>query len=484
LSVIESRDAITAREVAFISRQRRRHWQVVRLLVVSDVLATVVSACLALLVVTGAVGGANWRWLALSVITVPLVFGFYSLYERDRRQIAISTLDEVREVLNAVGIACFIQLALGMGLGLDDWLPSEPIAVFVFWLAALAVIPASRAFLRGQVFPRSVVAQSTLIVGAGMVGQTIAHKILKHREYNVRVVGFLDDDPHALDPAVSEIPILGGEDDLVDVIKRYGVQRVVLAFSRRTHEEVLDVVRGAGLRDVHLSIVPRYFEIIAANVGVANVEGISVLELPEAGLSRFARWSKRAFDIALSLAALLLLAPVLIAAAIAIKLDSRGPVFFRQARRGRHEQVFRIFKFRTMVDGAESARQELLEHNESDGPLFKIKEDPRVTRVGGFLRKYSLDELPQLLNVLRGEMSLVGPRPFVVYEDEKIDGWARRRLELTPGITGLWQVLGRNDIGYDEMVKLDYLYVTNWSLWWDMKLMLQTVPIVVGRRGY
>jgi exopolysaccharide biosynthesis polyprenyl glycosylphosphotransferase len=258
----------------------------------------------------------------------------------------------------------------------------------------------------------------------------------------------------------------------------------VLAFSRSTHEDVLQVVRNAGLRDVHISIVPRYFEIIAANVGIVDVEGISVLELPVAGLSRLARTTKRAFDLALTVPTLILISPLLLLIAVAIKIDSRGPVLFKQARMGREDEAFEILKFRTMVLGAEQMRDGLLDDNESDGPLFKIRDDPRVTRVGRMLRRFSIDELPQLFNVVRGKMSLVGPRPFVIYEDDKIDGWARRRLDLTPGITGLWQVLGRNDIEYDEMVKLDYLYVTNWSLWWDIKLLLRTVPIVVGRDGY
>jgi lipopolysaccharide/colanic/teichoic acid biosynthesis glycosyltransferase len=161
-------------------------------------------------------------------------------------------------------------------------------------------------------------------------------------------------------------------------------------------------------------------------------------------------------------------------------------VFFRQPREGRGGRQFRIVKFRTMVDGAEARRFELAQLNdmEGEGPLFKIKEDPRVTRVGRVLRKWSIDELPQLWNVLRGEMSLVGPRPFVVHESEQITGWAGRRLETTPGITGLWQVLGRNDIPFDEMVKLDYIYVTNWSLWWDIKILVQTLPVVFARRGY
>ena len=166
------------------------------------------------------------------------------------------------------------------------------------------------------------------------------------------------------------------------------------------------------------------------------------------------------------------------------ELDSPGPPVYRQPRRGRDGSTFRITKFRTMRVGAEAERQTVAHLNEVDGPLFKVKgDDPRVTRIGGFLRRTSLDELPQLWNVLRGEMSLVGPRPFVLYEADLITGWARRRLDMTPGITGLWQVLGRNDMPFQDMVKLDYLYVTNWSLWWDLKILCQTIPVLLGKRG-
>jgi lipopolysaccharide/colanic/teichoic acid biosynthesis glycosyltransferase len=193
---------------------------------------------------------------------------------------------------------------------------------------------------------------------------------------------------------------------------------------------------------------------------------------------------KRGFDVVVSATALLFLAPLLALVALAIRLDSPGPVFFRQPRRGRLGSTFRIVKFRSMRIGAEQQRSDVLHMNEVDGPLFKIKgKDPRVTRVGAFIRKTSIDELPQLWNVLRGEMSLVGPRPFVVYEADQITGWAMRRLDMTPGITGLWQVLGRNDIPFEEMTKLDYLYVTNWSIWWDFKILCQTIPVVLGKRG-
>jgi exopolysaccharide biosynthesis polyprenyl glycosylphosphotransferase len=201
-------------------------------------------------------------------------------------------------------------------------------------------------------------------------------------------------------------------------------------------------------------------------------------------LGKSSRVLKRTVDIVVSALCLLLLTPVLLAAALAIRLDSPGPVIYRQPRRGRNGTTFRIAKFRTMHVGAEQRRADVLHLNDVDGPLFKVKTaDPRVTRVGAFLRRTSLDELPQLWNVLCGDMSLVGPRPFVIYEADQITGWASRRLDMTPGITGVWQVLGRNDIPFDEMVKLDYIYVTNWSLWWDFKILCQTIPVVLGQRG-
>jgi lipopolysaccharide/colanic/teichoic acid biosynthesis glycosyltransferase len=179
---------------------------------------------------------------------------------------------------------------------------------------------------------------------------------------------------------------------------------------------------------------------------------------------------------------LILLSPLLLAIAIAIRIDSRGPVLFRQERVGRGGRVFRMLKFRSMVKDADRLKAGLAEHNESDG-LFKIADDPRVTRVGGWLRRTSLDELPQLLNVLRGEMSLVGPRPLVLEDDSRVEGWDRRRLHLTPGMTGPWQVLGSARIPLNEMVKLDYLYVGNWSLWGDLKILARTVGFVLRGRG-
>jgi exopolysaccharide biosynthesis polyprenyl glycosylphosphotransferase len=467
-----------------VGKRHGHHLQTVRTLIVGDLFSLIVAATFSLVVVQGPDLHDFLLWLPVPLLLTGATFVFYHLYERDRQQIAVSTLDEWRDFLNALSVVCLIQIvAVQAYPGFGHVIPPRTGTTAVFWASALVLLPSIRAVIRHRVYPVIHAEQRTLIVGAGHVGQRLALKISKHTEYNTRLVGFVDDTPHALDPRLN-MPVLGGEDDLVDIIREHGVSRVILAFSRRSAEELLEVVRDAGLRDVHLSIVPRYFEIIASSVQIVDVEGIPVIEVPAARLSRMARVSKRAFDLVLTSLGLILLLPMFIVIPIWIKLDSRGPVFFKQRRMGRAQEPFDIIKFRTMRVGAEEQRSHLIEHNESSGPLFKIRDDPRVTRVGRLLRKLSLDELPQLLNVLRGEMSLVGPRPFVVHEDDLIRGWARRRLDLTPGITGLWQVLGRNDIEFEEMVRLDYLYVNSWSLWWDVKLLLRTAPIVFFRRGY
>jgi lipopolysaccharide/colanic/teichoic acid biosynthesis glycosyltransferase len=208
-----------------------------------------------------------------------------------------------------------------------------------------------------------------------------------------------------------------------------------------------------------------------------------MLDIAPASLSAGARFLKRSFDIVVSTVILLAGVPFFLVAAVMIKATSSGPVFFRQVRTGRNEQPFWMMKFRTMSEDAEARRHELEHLNEVDGPLFKVQDDPRVTRVGRFLRKTSLDEFPQLINVWKGDMSLVGPRPFVVSEAMKIEGWARKRFEARPGMTGLWQVSGRNELSHLELCRLDYLYVASWSFWWDMQILWQTPTTIFRGRG-
>ena len=270
--------------------------------------------------------------------------------------------------------------------------------------------------------------------------------------------------------------------DLEQAIVAGDVHRVILAPEHTDSDEFLDMISLVKSLGVRVSVLPRIFEVVGTAVEFDTLNGVTVLGIRRFGLVRSSRAVKRAMDIVGSLLALIALAPVMVAIAISIRLTSRGPVLFRQTRVGRDGRRFTMFKFRTMVEGADALKARLVGRNEADG-LFKISDDPRVTRVGRLLRCTSMDELPQLVNVLRGEMSLVGPRPLVVDEDSKIQGRHRRRLHLTPGMTGDWQILGSARIPLHEMVKIDYLYVTNWSLWGDVKILARTVLYVFGARG-
>ncbi len=458
----------------------------VRVLITSDVIAIALALAgtyvLAEAIGPPAVIAPGWLLAALAPVVVfgwLAVFASYRLYEGQSRAIAPTTFDEVSNLFHALLAGSLVLLVVGQGLkkGFDVFIYS-PLEALMFLSLALFTVPVLRGVVRTWLLPSLMRPRRTLIVGAGDIGRTLERKIASHPEYGLELVGFVDDDVAAGD-------VLGRTCDLTRLIDRLHVDWVVLAFSEWPHERTLELVREVRRPDVHLSIVPNFYELFASNASLEDIEGVPVVSLPSMSLSRTVRALKRSFDIVASAAGLLALSPVLLAAALAIRLDTKGPTFFRQARHGRDGRTFRIVKFRTMVADAESMRFALghLNEMEGGGPLFKIHDDPRITRVGRFLRKWSIDELPQLWNVLRGEMSLVGPRPFVVHESEQITGWASRRLDTTPGITGLWQVLGRNDIAFEEMVKLDYVYVTNWSLWWDIKILVQTLPVVLARRG-
>jgi exopolysaccharide biosynthesis polyprenyl glycosylphosphotransferase len=278
-----------------------------------------------------------------------------------------------------------------------------------------------------------------------------------------------------LDPAAAP-------ETLRTAVAERDVHRVVVAGEGAPPEHVHGVIQAAKALGVKVSVLPRMFEVVGSSVAFDYLGGLTMLGVRRFGLTRRQRVMKRGFDLAGSLVLLVFLGPLMALLALLVRAGSPGPVFFRQTRVGRDGEHFRVYKFRSMVADAEARKAGLRDRNEADG-LFKIEDDPRITRVGGFLRRTSLDELPQLFNVLRGEMSIVGPRPLVVDEDRRIEGYYRRRLHLTPGMTGHWQVLGSARIPLSEMVSIDYLYVANWSLWNDVKILLRTIPVVVGRRG-
>ena len=460
-----------------------------RLLLVADVIGLMSAFLLALAVgpATPVADQVNVWWeVALFVASLPLwVFlaRAYSLYDRDEERSDHSTVDDIFGVFQVVTIGTWSFLAITHLAGLPH--PTLPRLV-IFWLTAVLLVPLVRAAMRivGRRHPAYI--QNVIIVGSGEVAELLDCKIRQHPEYRLNVVGFVDSGGDASSNGTGELELIGATNDLPELVRAHSAHRVVVAFSDDSDEQTLEVIRELQDCKVQIDIVPRLFEVLGTNAQLHTIEGVPLVGLPAPRLSESARFLKRTLDLVGATAGLILLAPVFAIVAAWIKLDSRGPVFFRQVRMGAGEQPFRVFKFRTMVDDAELLKSEVAHlnmHVNDDPRMFKVPNDPRVTRVGGFLRRSRIDELPQLLNVIRGEMSLVGPRPLILDEDQYVVRWARCRLNLKPGMTGLWQVLGASDIPFDEMTKLDYLYVTNWSLREDLRLIMLTLPALARARA-
>jgi exopolysaccharide biosynthesis polyprenyl glycosylphosphotransferase len=401
------------------------------------------------------------------------------LYDRDANVINKSTLDELPRILQSVVLGSSLVFLAGP---LFPGLQAGRLQAVVFMAVAAVTMPLLRIAAR-QSMDRRGVAERCLILGSGAVAAQLARKLAEHPGYGVSLVGYVDDaaPSHDLGPAPGS---LGSVADFEQLCADLRVERVVIAFSTLSDDDLLAVLQTCKRLGVKVSIVPRLFEAIGDAVEVDQVEGMTLLGLRGLDRTRSSLALKRSIDVLGAGLGLVLLSPLLVSITIAVALESRGPVLFVQQRIGRRNRPFRMYKFRTMHDGADGLRGSLMHLNEAAEPLFKIANDPRLTRVGRRLRRFSLDELPQLWNVLRGEMSLVGPRPLIPDEDNHIMGPHRARLDLTPGLTGPWQVLsGRNDISFAEMVKLDFLYVADWSLWNDVKLLLRTAPVVITGRG-
>jgi exopolysaccharide biosynthesis polyprenyl glycosylphosphotransferase len=503
LQGLELHDELTAavgeRTLEIVARRRRtavvhrRGWLVRRMLLAADVVGLVSAFLLVEWFATqhGGLGSVDARSeIAVFFASIPgwiVVAKVYGLYDKDEERTDHSTADDFVGVFHMVTVCTWLFWAFAYLTHLVH--PTAPRLV-PFWAAAVFFISLSRAAARSLARRHVAYVQNAVIVGAGDVGQLVAKKLLQHPEYGINLVGFIDANPKERRDDLGHLALLGGVGRIGAIVRLFDVERVIIAFSNDSHEETLDLIRELKDLDAHLQIdiVPRLFELVAPGVGIHTVEGVPLVSLPPVDLSRSSRLLKRAMDVAVATFALVVLAPALLAIAVLIKLESRGPVFFRQIRMGSGDRTFRIFKFRSMYADAEARKSSvahLNKHLEAGGDprMFKIPNDPRATRVGQSLRRLSLDELPQLLNVLRGELSLVGPRPLILDEDQYVEHWARRRMDLKPGITGLWQVLGRTEIPFEEMVRLDYLYVTTWSIWGDLKLMFRTLPLIVRSTG-
>jgi exopolysaccharide biosynthesis polyprenyl glycosylphosphotransferase len=469
-----------------VNRRHHRDWVVRRALVAGDtagLLVAFMTAMIAFDAHSGQVELVGEAILFACLVPFWIVLAkLHGLYDQDDQRTDHSTVDDITGVFNVLTIATWLVYLASQSSGAIN--PSLG-RVAVFWALAIALVPLSRGVARALCRRSVAYIQNTVVVGTGPVARHVAHKILAHRESGLNLVGFVDTSVDGTSREVGALPVLGSPGELRELVDSMDIERVVVSFTDDGVEQTLSLVRGLRDLDVQIDIVPRLYEAVGTNSTVHMIGGMPLVGLPPIRLSRSSRVIKRGFDLVGAMLGFVLLAPLFIAVSVAIKVESRGPVFFRQVRRGERESTFRIYKFRTMGVDAEARKGEIAHmnmHAGDDPRMFKIPDDPRLTRVGKLLRRTSIDELPQLINVIKGEMSLVGPRPLILEEDDHVHDWARKRLELRPGITGLWQVLGRSDIPFGEMTQLDYLYVTSWSLKQDIRLIFLTVPALLRPR--
>ena len=334
-----------------------------------------------------------------------------------------------------------------------------------------------------QLRQRGVGVARVVIVGAGEVGRTVLRTIIARPELGYQIVGFVDDHPDRRYTDIGSFHALGPINQLSSVLDAHTIDEVIITLPWSEHPCILNIAQVCEARGVRPRIVPDLFQMSLSSVDVNDLVGIPLIGMRVPSLSGVNLVVKRAFDLIVGIPLMLIALPLAALIGLAIRIDSPGPIVFRQIRVGLNGQPFWCYKFRSMRQSAEEEVERLLDRNESSGPLFKRRDDPRRTRVGRFLRRTSLDELPQLINVLRGEMSLVGPRPPLPGEVEQYKDWHKPRLVARPGMTGLWQVSGRSDVSFDEMVLLDIYYIENWSLPMDIGILLRTLPKVLSGEG-
>jgi len=459
-------------------RARHRGAVLARMLYFADSLA----ACCAAAVAVAILGLVSWQAVVFAACTTllwPLAAFSIGLYRSDQLAIWASAVSEVPRGFVAILLITWPLFGVAAALELDQVV----ILTFISVGGIAAFTTVARTVVRAGLHRAPDLRQRTLILGSGIVAGQLVEKLHNNAQFGLDPVGIVDDDVH--DIGTPDLPWLGHFADLDTIIEAQAIDRVIIAFSRASHEQLLESIRACRDAGVSVDVVPRLFEFLDGVRALDQVGGLPLLSIGAPVLTSASVAAKRALDGIGSLALIAVFSPLMIAIAIAIKLESRGPIFFRQPRAGRGNSSFQLIKFRSMYVDAEQRKAEMAELNEADdGVMFKIRKDPRVTRAGRFIRRFSLDELPQLFNVLRGEMSLVGPRPLIFPETAALEkSWHLRRLELRPGLTGPWQVYGRSQSPFQEMVRFDYQYVAGWSLARDVEILFATLPAVLSGRG-
>ena len=400
------------------------------------------------------------------------------VYRRDR-----TWLEEVYAIASATTIGVVVLIILNLAFGQLSF--SRLIFLYTAVLVAL-LLGISRAVIytvRGYLRNRGVGLEHVVLVGVGEVGLMVMRTIAARPSLGYKLVGFLDDDPAVNQTDIGRFQALGPLNNFFDILQNQDIDTAIICLPWRSHRTVARLLDLCEQNGTKAQIVPDFFQLTKNQMQMEQLSGIPLITTRAVSIAGWNLFVKRALDVALATAMLVVGLPLGALIALAVRFNSPGPVIYAQTRVGRSGRPFKIFKFRSMTADADAQRDEMADLNEASGPLFKMRDDPRRTPVGRILRRLSLDELPNLVNVLRGEMSLVGPRPNTPEEVSQYKDWHRKRLSVSPGMTGLWQVSGRSDLTFDEMVLLDIYYAENWSLALDLGIMLRTVPKVLGGEG-
>lgn len=412
------------------------------------------------------------------VLLIGIIFAIYTamLYQKGMFKWTrdIRVFDDTVIAIKAVTISFLI--ALGFVFFLKTSVIYSRVLILILAVAMVLIFlicRIMRQYLHTILHRTQRYNKNVLIIGAGKVGMDIRNHIMNNT--SARFIGFLDDYKEG-------DQIIGKNSDIEHLISHHKVQDIYITIPSEKNM-INDLITKVRKYDVQIKIIPELFELVMSSISVDQAYDYPCIEIVKTPLRGLNLFLKRSADLLLSFIGIVMISPILLLVAIMIKLDSPGPIFIHQKRIGKNGATFYMHKFRSMVNNAEELKHQLERFNESDGPAFKIKNDPRITRIGKFIRKYSIDELPQLFNVLKGEMSLIGPRPPLPNEVELYNDTQWRRLDIRPGITGLWQVSGRSDISFDEWVKLDLYYIEKWSVSLELKILFKTVPVVLRGEG-
>jgi exopolysaccharide biosynthesis polyprenyl glycosylphosphotransferase len=477
LQVVDERTLELVARRRLKKRPKGRSWLVRRLLLIADLLGLTL-AFLTSAVLSGTIGSAGWMTFSILALSLPAwIVGakLFGLYRDDETRTDHTTLDDLARVFLLISVGA-LPFALVTGYS-----GGEMTAVLLFWVLGVTLVTLGRTAARSISRRTRAYLQNTVIVGAGDIGQLVARKLLQHPEYGINLVGLVDSDPKARRSDLHHLTLLGTPDELPAIVRALSIERVIIAFSQEASDKTIALIRSLRDVEVQVDIVPRFFEAIGPKVDVHTLEGVPLLSLPPAALSPSSRLMKRSVDLVGATIGLVVATPLILVIALLIWLDSGLPIIFRQRRLGMGLEQFTILKFRTMRrgtgDGAHRAALAVsMDSNgrEADNGLYKPDQSQEITRVGTWLRKTSLDELPQLVNVLRGEMSLVGPRPSLPYEIEHFAPHHFERFSVPPGITGLWQVTARAQSTWREAIEMDVAYVRDWSIGLDIWLICRT----------